>query len=265
MALSACGGRAPEPRGAASPQIGTPIGAGAIAPVPGIPRPFGDADPTDWPRGQRPSDYPVHGVDVSRFQGAIDWNRAARAGVAFAFLKATEGAEDVDPSFADNWRQTRAAGIPRGAYHFYYFCRSAADQARSFIRNVPREAGALPPVLDLEWNPFSPTCTYRPPPETVRAEAEIFLRMLTRHYGQRPIMYVPVDFFERNQMWRVSGYEFWLRSTAAHPAATYDGHPWTFWQYTGTGLAPGFQGEVDLNAFNGSVADWQAWLARRRK
>jgi lysozyme len=254
------GGGAPEPRAPS----GTPIGAAAIAPVPGIPRPFGDADPTDWP-GRSPAAYLVHGVDVSRFQGAIDWNRAAGAGVAFAFLKATEGGDRLDPTFRDNWRQTRAAGIPRGAYHFYYFCRPAAEQAAWFIRNVPREAGALPPVLDLEWNPFSPTCTLRPPAETVRAEAEIFLRALTRHYGQRPIMYVPVDFFERNQMWRVQGYEFWLRSTAAHPAATYGGQPWTFWQYTGTGLAPGFRGEVDLNAFNGSAADWQAWLARRRR
>jgi lysozyme len=259
--LAACGGGAPEPRAAG----GNVIGAAPIAPVPGIPRPFGDADPTDWPMGQRPSDHPVHGVDVSRFQGSIDWTRAAQAGVAFAFLKATEGGDLLDPTFKTNWRGTRSAGIPRGAYHFYYFCRPAGEQSDWFIRNVPREAGALPPVLDMEWNHLSPTCTYRPPPETVRAEAAIFLRDLTRHYGQRPIIYTTVDFWERNQMWRLEGYEFWLRSVARHPQDNYAGHHWTFWQYTGTGLAPGFRGEVDLNAFYGSAAGWQDWLSRRRQ
>jgi lysozyme len=261
-ALAACGGGgAPQPRATG----GTVIGAADIAPVPGIPRPFGDTSPTDWPRGQRPSDHPVHGVDVSKFQGSIDWQKAAGAGVAFAFLKATEGGDRLDETFKTNWRGARSAGIPRGAYHFYYFCRPAGEQADWFIRNVPREAGALPPVLDMEWNPFSPTCTLRPPPETVREEARVFLQALTRHYGQRPIIYTTIDFWERNQMWRVEGYEFWLRSTAKHPSDNYAGHHWTFWQYTGTGLAPGFRGEVDLNAFYGSAADWQDWLSRRRQ
>jgi lysozyme len=260
--LAACGGgSAPEQRAAG----GSVIGPQSFDPVPGIPRPFGDADPTDWPRGQRPSDHPVHGVDVSKYQDAIDWSRAAQAGVRFAFLKATEGGDRLDPTFEDNWRQTRAAGIPRGAYHFYYFCRPAREQADWFIRNVPREAGALPPVLDMEWNHLSPTCTLRPPPGTVRAEAAVFLRDLTRHYGQRPIIYTTVDFWERNQMWRLEGYEFWLRSVARHPTDNYAGHHWTFWQYTGTGLVPGFRGRVDLNAYYGSASDWQSWLARRRQ
>ncbi len=229
-------------------------------PVAGIPRGFGDTAPHPWPRGQSPADHAVHGVDVSRFQGQIDWQRAAGASVSFAFIKATEGGDRVDPMFRDNWRGAAAAGVPRGAYHFYYFCRPAAEQAAWFIANVPREANALPPVLDMEWNPFSPTCTVRPPPETVRAEAAVFLSALTRHYGKRPLIYTTVDFWERNEMWRLRGFEYWLRSVSAHPRERYDGHPWTFWQYTGTGLAPGFRGEVDLNAFHGSPAEWAAWL-----
>jgi lysozyme len=241
-------------------------GSGNVSGHPqGIPKQFGDTDPHPWPRAASPTDHDVHGVDVSRFQGSIDWNRAAGAGVEFAFLKATEGGDRVDPSFKDNWRATRRAGIPRGAYHFYYFCRPAEDQAKWFIRNVPAEAGALPPVLDLEWNHLSPTCKLRPDPETVRREAETFLRILTRHYGQRPIIYTTPDFWERNEMWRIKGYELWLRSVAAHPKDRYEGQRWTFWQYTGTGLAPGFSGEVDLNAFYGSRAQWGDWLVARQK
>jgi lysozyme len=228
----------------------------------GLPSGFGDVDPADWGR-KSPARHDIHGVDVSKFQGEIDWSRAANSGVAFAFVKATEGGDRVDDRFDDNWRAARRSGVPRGAYHFYYFCRPAEEQAAWFIRHVPREAGALPPVLDMEWNHTSPSCKLRPPPEKVRSEAKKFLGILSRHYGQRPLIYTSIDFWEDNEMWRIKGYEFWLRSVSAHPDELYDGHPWTFWQYTGTGQAPGIDGKADLNAFAGSPAEWRAWLGRR--
>jgi lysozyme len=251
-ALAACGG-------------GGGGDGGTLPPVAGLPPGFSDAAPHGWQRGFAPSDHPVHGLDVSRFQGDIDWAQTRRAGVAFAFVKATEGGDLLDPMFRQNWRATAQAGVPRGAYHFFYFCRPAAEQAAWFIENVPRERGALPPVLDMEWNATSPTCRLRPPPETVRQEAGVFMSALTREYGQRPIIYTTVDFWEGNEMWRLRGYEFWLRSVAAHPSDNYDSQQWTFWQYTGTGLVPGVSGEVDLNAFYGSAAEWQKWQARRRQ
>jgi len=251
--LAGCGG---APDGAETRD------APVIRPVRGLPAAFGDRDPHDW-SGRAPVRYAVHGTDVSRFQGRIYWDEAARNGIRFAWIKATEGGDRVDPRFDENWRGAAAAGVPRGAYHFYYWCRPAIEQARWFIRNVPKTRGALPPVLDMEWTPFSPTCTIRPPAEQVRAEALIFLRMLEAHYGMRPVIYSTPDFFERNGMDRLGNYEFWLRSTAGHPSGTYPGHRWTFWQYTGTGLAPGFFTDVDLNVFNGSEAQFRSWLARR--
>lgn len=236
--------------------------APVIRPVPGLPAQFGDRDPHDW-SGPAPATYPVHGTDVARFQGRVYWDRAAAAGLRFAWIKATEGGDRLDPEFRENWRGAARAGIPRGAYHFYYWCRPAIEQARWFIRNVPRAPGGLPPVLDMEWTPFSPTCTHRPPAERVRAQARIFLDALERHYGTRPVIYSTPDFFERNEMHLLGDYDFWLRSTAGHPSVTYPGHDWTFWQYTGTGLAPGFYTQVDLNLFNGSEAAFRAWLAAR--
>lgn len=223
---------------------------------------FGDSKPHAW-TGRAPQSYAVHGIDVSRFQGPIDWPTAAAAGVSFAFLKATEGGDRVDAMFHENWRAAGRGGVPRGAYHFFYFCRPAHEQADWFIRNVPASRDSLPPVLDMEWNPFSPTCTFRPEPAVVRREAQTFLDLVGRHYGQRPIIYTTVDFFERNQMWRLSGYEFWLRSVAAHPSDRYDGHPWTFWQYTGTGIVPGIDKVTDINVFQGNAAAWAAWLGQR--
>ena len=65
-----------------------------------------------------PDDFAIHGIDVSRYQGDIDWRRVKRAGTEFAWIKATEGGDYVDPKFMENWNQARAAGVPRGAYHF---------------------------------------------------------------------------------------------------------------------------------------------------
>ena len=249
FAVAACGGPTPPP-----------------APPPGaVTAPnFGDADPHPWD-GRAPSAYPVHGIDISRWQGAVDWPNARANGVNFAFLKATEGGDFVDPLFETNWRAACAAGVPVGAYHFWYHCRPAIEQARWFFRNVPRTPGALPPVLDMEWTPFSPTCRIRPPVDQVRAEAKVFLDALERHYGQRPIIYVTPDFFEDTELWRVGPYDFWLRSVAGHPQDVYAGRHWTFWQYSGTGLVPGIAGKTDLNVFAGSRADWSAWLARRAR
>ena len=246
--LVACGSPAPAP-----------METGAI-PAPPVARPnFGDADPADF-GGNGPEDHAVHGIDVSRFQGPIDWRQARAHGVSFAFIKATEGGDLADPMFRDHWRGAGRAGVPRGAYHFFYHCRPAAEQAEFFIRNVPR-GGTLPPVLDMEWTPFSPTCTIRRAPEVIRAEAKVFLDIVEAHYGRRPIIYSTVDFYQENQMWRVGSYPFWLRSVAAHPDEVYGGRHWSFWQYTSTGLIPGVEGEVDINVFDGSPAQWAAFVA----
>jgi lysozyme len=229
-----------------------------------VPKGFGDSDPVVF-NGKPPKRYPVHGIDVARFQGEIDWRRARRAGVRFAFIKATEGGDYLDPSFKRNWRGAAGAGVPRGAYHFFYFCTSAAKQARWFIRNVPRVRGALPPVLDMEWNAYSPTCNKRPSGPTVRREAQIFLDMVERHYGQRPILYTTPEFYRQTRIGRIRNTEFWLRSTAKTPAQVYPKQHWRFWQYSGTGIVPGIEGPVDLNAFSGTRQSWLQWLKRRQR
>ncbi|WP_265518143.1 GH25 family lysozyme [Nitratireductor luteus] len=220
---------------------------------------FGDNDPHEW-TVRAPWTYGVHGTDVSKYQPDVDWAEARQSGISFVFIKATEGGDRVDEAFRRHWNGAKAAGIPRAAYHFFYFCRPAIEQARWFIANVPRDPSALPPVLDMEWNPFSPTCTIRPPAEKVRAEMRIFLDAIERHYGKRPIIYTSIDFFEDNGLWRFKGYPFWLRSVAGHPDDKYGGHPWVFWQYTGTGVVPGIEGNADINVFNGDTSAWQKWL-----
>lgn len=253
LALAACG---PAPSSGSKGTNGTRGGGYVAGAVPQL----GDRKPHVW-RGGHPYNNPVHGIDISRWQGTIDWNRVRRSGVSFAFLKATEGADHSDPRFASYWRQAGQARIPRGAYHYYYFCRSGAEQARWFIRNVPKEAGSLPPVLDIEWT-HSRSCRRRPSGAEIRREAKIFLDTLQAHYGQRPVIYTTVDFYRDSGIGRMRE-EFWLRSVADHPRNIYPGQRWTFWQYSGTGTVPGIRGDVDLNTFAGSVSAWRSWLNRR--
>lgn len=251
LVLAACGARAPTPA-----PSDTALRAEVTEPN------FGDADPHPWD-GRSPAAYAVHGTDAARYQTGVDWREARANGVNFAFLKATEGGDLIDPAFRTNWLAARAAGVRVGAYHFWYHCRSGREQARWFIRNVPRSPGALPPVLDLEWTPFSPTCTRRTPGAELRREAEIFLDALERHYNKRPIVYVSPDIYRDADLGRLRGADFWLRSVAGHPSQVYPGQRWTFWQYSGTALIPGISGKADANVFAGTEADWAAWLAVR--
>src|SRR5262245_51070496 len=95
--------------------------------------------------GDEVTKYPIHGIDVSKYQGAIDWEAAkSKGGVRFAWIKATEGGDRKDDRFEENWRGARAAGIPTGAYHFYYFCRPVEDQIAWFKTHVPPARDALP-------------------------------------------------------------------------------------------------------------------------
>jgi len=219
---------------------------------------FGDKQPHAWGR-KSPKDYPVHGIDVAKYQNQINWEKVKKAGIEFAFIKATEGGDRLDERFKENWQGARRAGLSRGAYHFYYFCRPAEEQAAWFIANVPKEADALPPVLDMEWNHLSPTCKLRPPAESVRREMRRFLALVEQHYDKKAIIYTTIDFFDRNELNLFKNNPFWLRSVAAHPDEKYGSHPWIFWQYTGTGMIPGINEITDINVFSGSRQAWEEW------
>ena len=221
---------------------------------------FADSDPQDF-GSVSPHDFDVHGIDVSRYQGDVDWKKAREHGISFAFVKATEGGDRIDPRFDEYWRGARRAGLPVAPYHFYYFCTSPEEQAAWFIRNVPRAAVVMPPVIDMEWNPHSPSCRMRPPPDIVRHDLETFARILERHYGKRPIIYTTVDFHRKNLEGHFRNYSFWLRSVADSPDNVYERRDWTFWQYTGTGIVPGVPGQADLSVFSGSAHAWKAWLS----
>jgi lysozyme len=210
---------------------------------------------------------PIQGIDVSYWQGDIDWQRAQAAGVRFVFIKATEGGDHLDPKFLDNWHGAKAAGAARGAYHFVYWCRPAHEQALWFMLNVPADPDALPPVLDVEWNSHSKTCPHRIPRDKAIAKIKTLLEAMQAHTGKRPIIYTDLKFHREVLEGEFTDYHFWLRSVAAPPETVYRNRKWAFWQFTTTGRVPGIAGPVDRNSFNGSRGDWERvlnWLQAGR-
>ena len=206
-----------------------------------------------------PHEFTLHGIDVSKYQGDIDWQAVKSGGVAFAYIKATEGGDHVDAKFQANWDGARAAGIPRGAYHFVYWCRSPHEEMALFKRVVPAEPDALPPVLDVEATPTSKTCKRRLDRDSALRDMRVMLQEMERHYGKRPVIYTTVDFYEAilsdNEL---SEYPIWVRSTKYSPHVKYGSRKWHFWQYQSDGVVPGIRTNVDRNAFHG---DRNAWLA----
>ncbi len=220
---------------------------------------FSDAKPINFGKIS-PKDYVVHGVDVSRWQGDIDWQKLRSQGANFVYIKATDGGDHLDPMFRKNWNDAHNAGLKRGAYHFFYWCRVASEQADWFIRNVPKVPGALPPVIDVEYNGQS-KCKRRLSRAVILEKMQVFMDRLEAHYGQRPVIYTAPDFYDDNLKGEFKDYPFWLRSVAAHPSKRYPGRRWVFWQYSGSGLSHGVSGKIDLNVFHGTEKEWWAWVS----
>ena len=183
------------------------------------------------------------GIDASHHQGRIDWPAVARAGVRFAYLKATEGRDFVDPRFRENWRGAEAAGIARGAYHFFTFCSPGRAQAEHFLAEAPPARGALLPVADVE---FVGNCTAWTSLDAVRAELRAFVDAVEAEWRAKPILYVTPEAYERVLAGQAAGHPIWVRDVLRRPAPDEFGG-WLLWQYSETGRVPGIAGPVDLD------------------
>ena len=197
------------------------------------------------------------GIDVSHWQGAIDWPAVRKAGKRFAFIKATESTSFVDPDFKTNWRGAKDAGLLRGAYHFFRPLANPRAQARHFLENLDMEAGDLPPVLDLE-----DSGTVRN--ATLIQRVEIWIDEVQDQTGVFPIIYSGVSFLNTHfttasgkpPLW-TKDFILWianyLGANATEPFMPSGWREWLFWQHSASGRVDGIQGNVDLDWFNGPL------------
>lgn len=202
------------------------------------------------------------GIDVSRFQAKVDWPAVAAAGRAFAYIKATEGATYRDPKFAAHWAGAKAAGMLRGAYHFFRPAKPAAAQVENFCSLVGALAsGDLPPMLDLEETPGEhDEWTTIPKPDR-RPLALEWLHAVEERLGRRPIVYTRRGFISTlGGAGGLAQYPLWVAhyTQAAKPAVPAGWQNWTLWQYSDAGQVPGIAGKVDLDRFAGTLEELRA-------
>ncbi len=204
-----------------------------------------------------PKKYSVHGIDVSYYQGKIDWQKVKAmeeddVKVSFAFIKATEGLLSVDPYFQRNWREAPKAGIKVGAYHFFRPKRSGLWQANFFLQNISIEKGDLPPVVDIEsLDGVSP--------QKMRKELNAFIIQVEKKTKVKPIIYSGLKFYQSYLMGYYDDYPFWV----AHyhqPKLKVAHSRWKFWQHSDKARINGINHVVDFNAFNGDSVQFQQML-----
>ncbi|HJZ90752.1 MAG TPA: glycoside hydrolase family 25 protein [Gemmataceae bacterium] len=195
------------------------------------------------------TDYAIQGIDISHWQGSINWTSVKNSGKKFAFAKATEGTTYTDPTFATNWAAMKSVGLVRGAYHFGHPGSDPIAQANRFCDVVRPTSGDLQMTLDLE-------VTDNRTPSQVRSWVVSFINQIKARTGRPGIIYTGF-YFWRDRAGNGSNLNcpLWLAAYVSNPAP-YVPAAWpffTFWQYTSTGTCPGVSGNVDRDAFNGSL------------
>ncbi len=195
-----------------------------------------------------PANFPIHGIDVSRYQNFIDWDEVKAMQVEdvqinFSFIKATEGLGNVDIYYTRNWDKAQNAGVIRGAYHYFLATKSGKAQAQNFINVVELEKGDLPPVLDVEQ-------TFGVPGDKLKKNVKEFLETVELYYGVIPIIYTNVDFYNHYLKGDFDKYPLWVAHYLRkdRPRITRD---WLFWQHSEQGRVNGILNRVDFNVFNG--------------
>jgi GH25 family lysozyme M1 (1,4-beta-N-acetylmuramidase) len=207
------------------------------------------------------------GIDVSRFQGAIDWPSVAGSGIRFAFVQASRGSGadcavkpgqcGPDPYFAANRLGAESVGIRVGAYHRAFASGATAADARAdalieaniFIAAVGSlQRGELIPVLDAE-SPFTGMTS-----SSLRTWIRVFVKRVTKKLGRKPMIYTNAS------SWSATGntmefakarYPLWVAewgvSRPTVPANNWAGRGYWVWQYTSSGSVPGISGRVDMD------------------
>lgn len=204
-----------------------------------------------------PDQWEVFGVDVSSYQGTVNWHTLASQGVDFAFIKATEGSLLQDKQFAANWNGALEAGVRPGAYHFLSYDSPGQTQADNFIAMVPDTQGALPPVVDIEF--YGEYLEQPPEKAQVQAILDPLLERLEEHYGVKPILYVTYrSYYSYLTDSKYADYPVWCSSPIVFPLVP----RWDFWQYSHSAQLEGYHGAqtlIDLNVFRGSREQFEAF------
>lgn len=197
---------------------------------------------------------PAMGIDVSHFQGEINWEEIKENRITFAYSKATEGNTYIDPKFYENWESMTSAGIAKGAYHFYTTSSSGKTQAAHYVNTIKKlKKGDLPPVLDLEQGGLQSTITVK----EFQSEVIEWLTIVEDKLGVKPIIYTNNPFANKYlDTSHFSDYHLWIAEYGVKEAKTpnaWKNKGWAIWQRTESGNIKGEVGNVDHDITKSSL------------
>jgi lysozyme len=196
----------------------------------------------------------VAGIDVSRYQETIDWHAVKQSGKEFAFIRVSDGLNHPDSKFETNWAGAKDAGLLRGAYQFFRPAQSAEAQADLMIDAIGvLGAGDLPAVIDVESADGQSSAT-------IVKKVRAWVQRVEAATGRTPIIYAASGFWNTlSGTSEFAAYPLWVANyTTKCPSMPATWGDWQFWQYSESGSVAGVPGNVDVNVFNGSLADLQA-------
>lgn len=223
-----------------------------------VPAPNASAPSAPAVAGSRvPLTPPIGGVDLSNWQGKVDFTQLKGAGTDYVFIKASQGGTVADPDYRTNIQAARAAGLAAGSYHFYVTSDTPQAQFANFSAQVGLlQRGDLPPVVDIEVLNGNSSAD-------LATALKQFLGLIEQRYGVKPIIYSG-ESFANEYLSGFSSYPLWLAeyNGAAQPKLPLDWATWTFWQYSEGGRAAGVDGPVDLDRFNGTVEQFEGLRIR---
>ncbi len=204
--------------------------------------------------------YTVRGVDVSSYQGNIDWEIMEKNGVDFAFIKASEGSSYRDRTFEKNVKNIKKTDIAAGAYHFMSFESTGDAQAKNFISAIKGKKFVLPPVIDLEL--YGDYITKPPSVSEVREILDSLISGIYEETGVYPIIYTNSLVYLRYVSGKYEDCDIWMCDLIKKPTLP-GGREWKFWQYSHTGKMSGYEGKeqyIDLNVFNGTREEFKSYI-----
>ncbi len=234
-----------------------------------------------WGERMRHTSERIYGIDIARYQHGkgrrtypINWQQlsihylgkkaqknvrgTANYPVSFIFIKSTESTTIRNRFYESDYAAARKHGIPIGAYHFFSLKKPGADQARFFIRNTKFKKGDLPPVLDVE--PSDAQIKAAGGPENMFKQIRIWLRIVKKHCGVSPILYINQMFIKKYFAMVPDikrDYDVWIARYGEYKPDV----RLAFWQLTSNGSVKGIRGDVDINVFNGYKSQFETYLA----
>ena len=196
--------------------------------------------------------FPVTGIDISKHSGVISWHKVDKQNISFAYIKATEGGDYIDPKYDFNIASAKKTKIKLGDYHFFRFDPTGTSQAKNYLKHRKTDDNDLSPVIDIEeWGNYPVTIKNAP---RLKKQIKDFITEVEEATCKKLIIYTNLSTYNKLIKGDFKDHEVWICSFQKNTQLP--DRQWLFWQHSHSGKLDGVPGLVDFNTFNGDETAW---------